>query len=115
LVLGDTIDTVIFDEIDTGISGIAAQKVGEKLAMIADKRQVICITHLPQIAVMGDTNYLIEKYVEADHTKTSLTPLKEQSLYQEISRMMGGLVTDTTLESAKELRDKAQSYKKSFR
>lgn len=112
LVLGDTIETVIFDEIDTGISGVAAQKVGEKLAVISRKRQVICITHLPQIAAMGDENYLIEKQVINNQTKTQLNTIKEQALQQELCRLMGGLITQSTLESAKELKETANRYKK---
>lgn len=111
LVLGDTIETVIFDEIDTGISGVAAQKVGEKLAVISRKRQVICITHLPQIAAMGDENYLIEKQVIDNQTKTQLNTIKEQALQQELCRLMGGLITQSTLESAKELKETANRYK----
>ncbi|MGL6175351.1 MAG: DNA repair protein RecN [Cellulosilyticaceae bacterium] len=114
LVLGDTIDTVIFDEIDTGISGLAAQKVGEKLAVIARSRQVICITHLPQIAAMGDKNYLIEKSVTENHTKTSLSELTEVEIHKELCRLMGGLVTENTLQSAKEIKESANKYKESI-
>ncbi|MEG0950355.1 MAG: DNA repair protein RecN [Niameybacter sp.] len=112
LVLGDTIETVIFDEIDTGISGVAAQKVGEKLAVISRMRQVICITHLPQIATMGDQNYLIEKTVVDNHTKTHLSTICEEELQKELCRIMGGLMTESTLKSAKELKETANTYKK---
>ncbi len=111
--LGDVIETVIFDEIDTGISGLAAQKVGEKLALISRDRQVICITHLAQIAAMGDNNYLIEKYVENAYTKTSLKLLDTAGEAQELCRLMGGRVTTSTLQSANELREIAKKYKKS--
>ena len=111
LVLGDTINTVIFDEIDTGISGLAAQKVAEKLALIARDRQVLCITHLPQIAAMGDANYLIEKQAEENKTTTHLFALKRKDIHQELCRLMGGMVTDSTLQSAKELKDRAESFK----
>lgn len=111
LVLGDTIETVIFDEIDTGISGLAAQKVGEKLAVISRMRQVICITHLPQIAAMGDQNYLIEKTVVDNHTKTHLTTIDQEVLQKELCRLMGGLITESTLNSAKELKETANTYK----
>ncbi|OON95442.1 MAG: DNA repair protein RecN [Epulopiscium sp. Nele67-Bin005] len=114
LVLGDTIGTVIFDEIDTGISGVAAQKVGEKLATIAQKRQVICITHLPQIAVMADAHYLIEKNVIENYTQTSLKLLMSLQIEQELCRLMGGIVTKNTLESAKELKDLASLFKQNL-
>lgn len=115
LVLGDNIDTVIFDEIDTGISGLAAQKVGEKLAVIASARQVICITHLPQIAAMGDKNYLIEKKVIDNHTKTFLNELAEGEIHTELCRLMGGLITENTLQSAREIKESATKYKESVR
>ena len=111
LVLGDTINTVIFDEIDTGISGLAAQKVAEKLALIARDRQVLCITHLPQIAAMGDAHYLIEKQAEENKTTTHLFALERSDIHQELCRLMGGMVTDSTLQSAKELKDRAESFK----
>ena len=111
LVLGDTINTVIFDEIDTGISGLAAQKVAEKLALIARDRQVLCITHLPQIAAMGDSHYLIEKQAEDERTTTHLFALETSQIHQELCRLMGGMVTESTLQSAKELKDRAESFK----
>lgn len=111
LVLGDVIETVIFDEIDTGISGLAAQKVAEKLAAISRVRQVICITHLSQIAAMGDRNYLIEKKTQNEMTQTILTKMNEAQIYEELCRLMGGLVTESTLQSAKEIKYLASSYK----
>ncbi|PHV72371.1 DNA repair protein RecN [Sporanaerobium hydrogeniformans] len=114
LVLGDVIDTVIFDEIDTGISGVAAQKVGEKLALIARGRQVLCITHLPQIAAMADSHFLIEKRVDEKMTTTVLRVLEEQGIQEELCRMMGGFVTENTLQGAKEIRHMAENYKKSL-
>ena len=112
LVLGDTIDTVIFDEIDTGISGIAAQKVAEKLAVISKSRQVLCITHLPQIAAMGDTHFLIEKQFLDTTTTTSLTELEGKPLHEEICRLMGGIITQSTLRSAEEIKNRANEYKR---
>lgn len=112
LVMGDTINTVIFDEIDTGISGLAAQKVAEKLALIARERQVLCITHLPQIAAMGDAHYLIEKQAEQNKTTTHLYGLEPDQIYQELCRLMGGMVTESTLLSARELKERAAAYKK---
>ena len=113
LVLGDTINTVIFDEIDTGISGVAAQKVAEKLAVIAKARQVLCITHLPQIAAMGDTHFLIEKQVSRESTTTHLEALQEAPLHEELCRLMGGMITESTLKSAIEIKNRANIYKES--
>lgn len=112
LVLGDTINTVIFDEIDTGISGLAAQKVAEKLALIGRERQVLCITHLPQIAAMGDAHYLIEKQAEDNKTTTHLFALNLGKIEQELCRLMGGMMTESTLQSARELKERAESYKR---
>lgn len=111
LFLGDTINTVIFDEIDTGISGLAAQKVAEKLALIAKDRQVLCITHLPQIAAMGDAHYLIEKCATDNKTTTHLRPLERPEIHEELCRLMGGIVSESTLQSATELKNRAMSYK----
>lgn len=111
LFLGDTINTVIFDEIDTGISGLAAQKVAEKLALIAKDRQVLCITHLPQIAAMGDSHYLIEKYATDNKTTTHLKPLERSAIHEELCRLMGGMISESTLQSATELKTRANVYK----
>ncbi|ONI38431.1 DNA repair protein RecN [Candidatus Epulonipiscium fishelsonii] len=110
-VLEDSIGTVIFDEIDTGISGVTAQKVAEKLALISRNTQVICITHLPQICAMGDKNYLIEKTVAEEQTKTSLLELASDQIINELSRLMGGIVTNSTIESAKEIKLFADKFK----
>jgi len=111
LVLGDTINTVIFDEIDTGISGLAAQKVAEKLALIAKDRQVLCITHLPQIAAMGDSHYLIEKCATENKTTTHLNRLEVPAIHEELCRLMGGMVSESTLQSAAELKNRANDFK----
>ena len=111
LVLGDTINTVIFDEIDTGISGLAAQKVAEKLALIGRARQVLCITHLPQIAAMGDSHYLIEKCANENKTTTHLTKLETSSIHEELCRLMGGMISESTLQSAAELKNRANAFK----
>lgn len=111
LVLGDTINTVIFDEIDTGISGLAAQKVAEKLALIAKDRQVLCITHLPQIAAMGDCHYLIEKCATDNKTTTHLNRLEVPAIHEELCRLMGGMVSESTLKSAAELKNRANEFK----
>lgn len=100
----DNIPTLIFDEIDTGISGITASIVGRKLKEISSSHQVICITHLPQIAAIGDYNYRIYKESDEISTYTSVEPLTEAKKTEEIARLLGGaVITETTLKSAKEL------------
>ena len=100
----DNIPTLIFDEIDNGISGITASIVGRKLKEIASSHQVICITHLPQIAAAGDYNYRIYKESDETSTYTSVEPLTEDKKVEEIARLLGGtVITKTTLQSAKEL------------
>ncbi len=100
----DEIPTMIFDEIDSGISGIAASVVGKKLAEISENHQIICITHLPQIAAYGQHNYKIEKHSDEAMTYTTVTELSQDEKVDEIARLLGGTnITDTTLASAKEL------------
>ena len=100
----DATETLIFDEIDVGISGRTAQKVSEKLAVIARNHQVICITHLAQIASMSDSHYVIEKKIVKNNTVTSIRELSETESIHEIARILGGAkITDTVMESAKEL------------
>lgn len=100
----DKIPTMIFDEIDTGISGKAAQKVGEKLAGISEGHQVICVTHLAQIACMADNNYLIEKVSNNSSTNTNVIMLDRDGKIREIARLIGGtFTTDTSLKYAEEL------------
>jgi DNA repair protein RecN (Recombination protein N) len=86
----DSIPTLIFDEIDTGVSGRAAQKIGIKLREISRSRQVLCVTHLSQIAVMADTQFMIEKHDENDRTVTQVHLLDFEGRVQEIARIMGG-------------------------
>ena len=101
----DSVGTLIFDEIDTGISGRTAQKVSEKLRQLSGKRQVICITHLPQIAAMADEHFRISKEVRNDRTVTSVDRLDEEASTQELARMLGGVsITENTLKSAKEMK-----------
>lgn len=117
-VLADTddVDTLIFDEIDTGISGRTAQKVSERLAVIAKHHQVLCISHLPQIASMADHHYLIEKSVEDSRTTTRLHVLDEDDAAKEIARMLGGVeITDTVLKNAIEMKDMAKEIKTRLR
>lgn len=109
----DAIDTLIFDEIDVGVSGRTAQKVSEKLSFIAKNHQVICITHLPQIAAMADSHYIIEKSSDKESTKTSIRSLTEEESVKEIARILGGaLITETVIISAKEMKDLAAKTKK---
>ncbi|WP_269477327.1 DNA repair protein RecN [Hominibacterium faecale] len=100
----DEIPTMIFDEIDAGISGITASIVGKKLQQIAENHQIICITHLPQIAAYGAHNYKIEKESDDSSTYTTVIHLRPDEKVQEIARLLGGInITDITLQSAKEL------------
>lgn len=100
----DKIPVMIFDEIDTGISGLAANKVGEKMKMISKTHQVICVTHLAPIAAKGDYNYFISKNTENNKTKTSIKTLNEEETIKEIARIASGSLSTTALEHAKELR-----------
>ena len=103
------IETLIFDEIDTGISGRTAQKVTERLACIAKKRQVIAITHLPQIAAMADAHYLIEKTSDSNSTISNIYLLTEEESIKELARMLGGVrITDAVLQNAREMRTLAK-------
>lgn len=105
----DPVSTMIFDEIDTGISGYTAGKVGTQLKKVADKRQVICVTHLAQIAAMADTHLLIEKKAEKDRTFTSVSPLSYEQRINEIARIMSGTqMTENLYNSAKELLDRSK-------
>lgn len=100
----DNIPTLIFDEIDTGVSGKTAQRIGIKLKEISKIRQVICVTHLTQIAVMGDNHLLIEKFIENDRTSTKVTQLDFDGRVNEIARIMNGEnLTDTAIQNAREL------------
>ena len=114
VVLGnaDSIGTFIFDEIDTGISGRAAQKVAEKMLIVAKKHQILCITHLPQIAAMADYNFVIEKIVENDTAKTIILELSPDKVYNEIARLIGGTaITNVTVDAAKEMKILANKLK----
>lgn len=105
----DDIDTLVFDEIDTGISGIAAQIVGEKLSDIAKKKQIICITHLPQIAANADTHYCIEKDTSNNRTFTNVSKLNQSQRKNEIARLIAGNnITEKTIEHASEIIEMAK-------
>ena len=100
----DEVPILIFDEIDTGISGKAAKSVAEKMKVISKKHQTICITHLAAIAAHGDNNYYIYKEVDEEKTRTNIKQLNEQETIYEIARIANGDITDVALENAKELR-----------
>ena len=100
----DRVNTLIFDEVDTGVSGRAAQKVAEKLKSVARSKQVLCVTHLPQLAAMGDTHLLIAKGERDGRTYTTVTPLDLEGRKRELARIIGGAsITETTLKSAEEM------------
>ena len=100
----DQVATLIFDEVDTGVSGRAAQKVAKKLHSVAQFKQVLCVTHLPQIAAMGDTHLLIAKAERDGRTFTTVTPLDLEGRKRELARIIGGEhITETTLKSAEEM------------
>ena len=108
----DTVPTMIFDEIDSGVSGIAAQRVGEKLFSVSCGKQVMCVTHLPQIAAMADTHFLISKTESNGRTYTQVTPLDRQGRAEEIARLHGGdNITLLTLASAEEQLAACEAYK----
>lgn len=108
----DGTPAMVFDEIDEGVSGVAAQRVAEKLARLSKKKQVICVTHLPQIAAMADTHFRIEKTERDGRTYTKVTPLEREGRIRELARLHGGAnITDTTLASAAEQLDAASEYK----
>lgn len=108
----DPVDTLIFDEIDTGVSGRAAQKIAEKINKISSKKQILCITHLPQIAAMANTHFLIEKNVDAEHTYTKVNVLDENSRKNELARIIGGAqITDITIQAAAEMIKMAEKLK----
>ena len=112
----DSIGTLIFDEIDVGISGRTAQKVAEKMAFIGHSHQVICISHLAQIAAMADHNYLIEKNNSLNKTSTVIRQLEGDEIVEEIARILGGAkITDAVLESAREMKQLADIEKINYK
>ncbi len=116
-VLADTDDipTLIFDEIDTGISGRTAEKVAEKLYVLSGRRQVIAITHLPQIAAMADHHFVIEKTSDDQSTETAVRELKGEEPVEELSRLLSGqAVTDAVRENAREMLSLAKTFKLSY-
>ncbi|MGB4660806.1 MAG: DNA repair protein RecN [Mobilitalea sp.] len=109
----DEIESLIFDEIDVGISGRTAQKVSEQLSVIAKHHQIICITHLAQIAAMADTHFVIEKQTDGISTQTMIQELSEEEAIEELSRILGGAeITERVKENAREMRELARTAKK---
>lgn len=112
LAQNDDVDTLIFDEIDVGISGRTAQKVSEMMSVLAKTRQIICITHLAQIAAMADVHFSIAKTVRNNETTTSITELSEAEMVNELARIIGGAqITKTVISSAKEMKELAKRTK----
>ena len=110
----DEVGTLIFDEVDTGVSGSAAQKIGMKLSEVAESRQVVCVTHLAQIAALADSQYLILKQVRGGKTYTEVTELDDEGRRRELARIIGGAqITPLTLQNAEEMLKLARDGKKS--
>jgi DNA repair protein RecN (Recombination protein N) len=108
----DPVPTAVFDEIDTGVSGVAANRVGEKLFGIGGKRQVLCVSHLPQIAAMADAQYCILKQERQGRTYTTVNELDRAGRRRELARLIGGdTITELTLASAEELLASADGWK----
>ena len=108
----DEIESLIFDEIDSGISGRTAQMVAEKMNVLGRNHQIICITHLPQIAAMADAHYLIEKTVENNETHSNIYQLNQEQSIHELARMLGGVeITDAVVQNAKEMKELAYMKK----
>ena len=106
----DRVPTLIFDEVDTGVSGRAAQRVAEKLLAVSRTKQVLCVTHLPQLAALADTHFRIAKREADGRTYTSVTPLDFEGRRQELARIIGGAsITETTLQSAGEMLKQRQA------
>ncbi len=112
----DHVGTLVFDEVDTGVSGRAAQKVGEKMAQVSRRKQVLCVTHLPQIAAMADVHFSVEKGEEQGRTYTRIHCLDRQQREAELARITGGArITDALLQSAGEMLDAAQVYRNALK
>jgi DNA repair protein RecN (Recombination protein N) len=112
----ESVMTMVFDEVDTGVSGRAAQRVAEKLAKVSREKQVLCVTHLPQLAAMADTHFSVEKGEENGRTLTRVTELDRAARARELARLTGGeTVSETMLRGAEELLDAAETFKRSLR
>ena len=112
LAVRDSVATLIFDEVDAGVSGRAAQKVAQKLLSVSGGKQVLCVTHLPQIAAMADHHFVIEKHSDDESTQTTVKELKEEEMVDELSRLLSGeAITDAVRENALEMKKMAKSKK----
>ncbi len=111
----DEIGTLIFDEVDTGVSGRTAAMVGDKMVRIADARQVICVTHLPQIAALADAHFLVEKHDDGKHTRTSVRRLTNEERREQVAQMMGGGSEGYAFGHAAELIEKSEQKKRERR
>lgn len=112
---GDEVGTLVFDEVDTGVSGRAAQKVAQKLSEVARRKQVLCVTHLPQIAAMADVHFSVEKGEKDGRTYTAVEALSVERRRAELARLTSGdHITEASLASAGELLDGAEAYKKTL-
>ncbi|MDR0325623.1 MAG: DNA repair protein RecN [Oscillospiraceae bacterium] len=112
---GDSVQTLVFDEVDSGVSGRAAQRVAQKLCAVSRRKQVLCVTHLPQIAAFADSHFHVEKAVEEGRTVTRVQKLGREGRIEELARIMAGAsVTDTTRKTAEELLGQAETYKKTL-
>ena len=108
----DRVGTMVFDEVDTGVSGRAAQKVAEKMAVISRKKQVLCVTHLPQLAAMADTHFSVEKSERDGRTYTQVCQLDRTKRREELARLTGGAhVSEVMLSGAEELLCAAEKFK----
>ena len=105
----DKMPVLVFDEIDTGISGKAANSVANKLKDISKKHQILCISHLPNIAASADYNYFISKNIKQERTKTQIKLLEENEVIREIARISSGEINEITLKYAEKLRNKKAS------
>ncbi|NLM49814.1 MAG: DNA repair protein RecN, partial [Clostridiaceae bacterium] len=106
----DMVETLVFDEIDAGVSGRAAQRIAEKLKALSKKRQIICVTHLPQIAAQSDYHFLIEKTISDNDAITTVKVLSDEERIRELARIIGGKeITENTLKSAKEMLEMART------
>ena len=111
----EQVTTMIFDEVDTGVSGRAAGKVARKLFQVAQGKQVLCVTHLPQIAAMGDVHFCVEKGERDGRTYTAVEQLDRARRREEVARLTSGdAITDTALQGAEELLCQAERYKEQF-
>ena len=111
----DGVDALIFDEIDTGVSGVAAQRVAEKLASLGRTKQVLCVTHLPQIAAMAQQQYLVEKAEHGGRTYTNIRLLDREGRRYELARLSGGdMITDIQLAGAEELLARDERFRASL-